>query len=157
MSPIPNIQRILVPTDFSEFANEALSTAEQLAVERGAEMLVAHVVEPIGAYPFMDAGGPAPWPSDAELLAGAETRMAELVAGLNTPDLRVRTEVCSGKPAVQIVRIAEEESVDLVVIASHGRSGLAHALMGSVAERVVQKAPCAVLTIKPASQDFTAG
>jgi nucleotide-binding universal stress UspA family protein len=138
------IGKILVPFDFSEHSDKALRWAVGMAEKWQASVLLFHVVS-IPTYPmvteaFFDASQ-----LEASLREDTEQKMREVAAKDKTVTLR--TQVKMGEPFWDICRIAEEEKVDLIVMGSHGRTGLAHVLLGSVAERVVRHAPCPVLVI----------
>jgi universal stress protein A len=150
------ITRILVPTDFSVDAEAALKYAVELARGFQATVHLLHVVEdPLAA---------GVWSSDVytaeiaglqiNLVRDAEARLRRIVPeGAGT----VSTEVRTGPAARQILESAREKAVDLIVMGTHGRTGLAHILMGSVAEKVVRLAPCPVLTMSAANAPpFTA-
>ena len=134
--------RILVPIDFSPYSDAALALATSLARDGGGTLVLAHVeVIPISA-----AGG-------EYLYAIPEPPTEELLDKLNhvvPPDSHVMVErrLLSGDPADAIIRLAESENIDLIVMGTHGRRGLSRLLMGSVAEAVVRAAPCPVLTVK---------
>jgi nucleotide-binding universal stress UspA family protein len=140
------VERILVPFDFSEHSEKALRWATGLAEKWQAVVLLFHVV-PTPAYPpivvesFLDTAR-----LEASLAEDARRRMAEVV-GKGGRAVAVRSRVEVGEPFWDICRVAEEENVDLIVMGSHGRTGLAHVLLGSVAERVVRHAPCPVLVV----------
>lgn len=143
-------RRILWPTDYSPLSLRALDVARVIAEAAEAELHVLHVVDE--AFQYWMAVGPEGLPigpSLNDVMAQARHEMESLEArhlsGLGRP---VRTEVLAGRPFAEIVRYAEEHGIDLICLATHGRSGLSHALLGSVAERVVRKAPCAVLTVR---------
>lgn len=141
------IKRILVPTDFSESAARSLAVAADMATDYSAELLILHVVEPLPAAP--------PDPDFTIELAAyqdavndnADEQLEKLKNGLD-PSLFIRTMVGHGNPAREIVRAAQEEETDLIVIATHGLTGLKHLVFGSVAERVVRTACCPVLTLR---------
>ena len=139
-----NAAKILVPTDFSTLGQSALEMATALAKERGAKLLIAHVEEPPIAY----GGG--------ELYYGIEEPNHQeiqrmLTAVLPTdPAVGFEHRLMMGNPATAIVQLAEKENVDMIVMPTHGRTGLMRLLMGSVAEEVVRKAKCPVLTVKAA-------
>ena len=145
-----NITKILVPVDFSPHAERAFGYATALARRLGAELTLVHVVE--DPYATGAWGADAYLPNSAELLqevivsAGRElTTWTEREAATG---LTVKTAVIPGRPAQSIIGHAASEGSDLIVMGTHGRTGLAHAVMGSVAERVLRKAPCPVLTIR---------
>jgi nucleotide-binding universal stress UspA family protein len=145
-----NITNILVPVDFSPHAELALRYATTLARRLGAGVGLVHVVED----PFLTGA----WISEiyvpnvpellTDLIAGAERHLAVLKESAAAEGVTARTAVITGRPAEAIVEHAEAGGFDLIVMGTHGRTGLAHVMMGSVAERVVRKAPCPVLTVR---------
>ena len=145
-----NITKILVPVDFSPHAQRAFGYATTLARRLGAELSLVHVVED----PFATGawGGEVYIPNIGELLqeliAAAEHRLTTLQDGAVAQGVTTRTAVITGRPAQSIIEHAVSEKCDLIVMGTHGRTGLSHAVMGSVAERVLRKAPCPVLTIR---------
>lgn len=140
------IQKILVPVDFSPGSNDALALAVDLSNRYEAELTIVHVNE-LPASLLPSAAIPASvvesWISEAQNLL-ADTKARALGAGAR----RVEAEFLQGTPHVAIVNLASEGHFDLIVIGTHGRTGLKHALIGSVAERVVRTAPCPVLTVR---------
>ena len=134
--------KIVVPTDFSHCGDAALRLAASLARDTGAKLLIVHVEEPPLAYGGGEMYYGVPEPATEDL-----QRMLERVV---PPDANVTYEhrLISGEPASAIVQLAEDEKADLIVMATHGRTGLTRLLMGSVAEAVVRRAPCPVLTYK---------
>ena len=144
-------KRILCPTDFSEPAFTALKRAEELARHFGAELIVAHVVPPVpGPHSFPDPQADFNFDLplyQQELAIHAEKVLKELVSHQLSPEVGTRGLVSTGEAAPEILRIAAEEHVDLIVIASHGLTGWRRLVFGSVAEKVVRQAPCPVLTI----------
>lgn len=136
---------VLVATDFSRAADAALRWAASLAEEHGASLLLLHSLPLYGAQADYL---PSP-PEIEEHLRGAAVERLGNLAGEISPDLAVETRLEIGLPSQTIVRVAAEREVDLVVIGSRGLSDLAHVLLGSTAERVVQRAPCPVLVVHP--------
>jgi nucleotide-binding universal stress UspA family protein len=152
------IARILVPVDFSAPSDRALRYATTLADRFGATIELLHVVED----PFVSGAWNAEVyvPNVAELLnrliVTAREQLEESKALVADKGIGVDTTVITGRPAQSIVDHAATERFDLIVLGTHGRTGLSHALLGSVAERVVRKAPCPVLTVReaaPATQE----
>lgn len=135
-------RKILFPTDFSHTGDAALKLATSLARERGATLLIVHVEEPPAAYGCgeMYYGMPDPVTEDLE-------KMLEQVVPTD-PDVACEHLMVTGEPATAITRIAEEEGVELIVMGTHGRTGVMRLLMGSNAELVVRHAACPVLTYK---------
>jgi universal stress protein A len=144
-----DIRHILAPTDFSDYSKKALSDALELAQTFGAKLSLLHVIEP-PPYPIE---GFVPPTMGADLLGDLErqasTELAQLLPDAQEATIEVTRAVAIGAPSQKIVETAEAEHVDLIVMATHGRTGLSHLLIGSVAERVVRTAPCPVLTIRP--------
>jgi universal stress protein A len=147
------IARILVPMDFTEHSDRALGYATTFARAFGARLELVHVVED----PFVSGA----WSSEIavwslstipelleQLIADAHQRLAKLKARRAADGIQIETTVLSGSPERAIVERAQAGDFNLIVMGTHGRSGLSHALMGSVAERVVRKAPCPVLTVR---------
>ncbi len=144
------LERILVPTDFSECSVRARSYACELAKRFNSELHLFHVAVPVTAPGYM---GTIP----ESLLEPEEAARAELEKW-NDPDYEqvkgVVREVAIGTPFVEIVHYAREQDIDLIVIGTHGRSGISHALLGSVTEKVVRKAACPVLSVRPEGHQF---
>ena len=144
--------RILVPTDFSPPSQMALDQARMLAQTFGSSLQLLHVVEePIPSTGFV-ADGFAPETDSLRegRLAQARDALARLVSATDRAHVRVRTDAVMGVPAAAIVDYAVATGTDLIVMGTNGRTGLAHLLMGSVAEQVVRTASCAVLTVRQA-------
>ena len=145
-----NITKILIPVDFSPHAERAFGYGAALARRLGAELILVHVVEdPFAAGAWGGAEGYVPNVGELlqELIAGAERQIAPWKERPVAQGLTVKTAVITGRPAQSIIEHAGSAGCDLIVMGTHGRTGLAHAVMGSVAERVVRKAPCPVLTV----------
>jgi Universal stress protein UspA and related nucleotide-binding proteins len=142
------LRRILAPTDFSECSRTGFDYAIQLARDFKAELQLIHVINP-HLYPFGDLYAALdPVQLMGKAAHAAENQMRSMAAGAK---LRYSVRVIHGSPAIQI-RNAANEDVDLIVISTHGRTGLGHILIGSVAEHVVRYAHCPVLVI-PARPD----
>jgi universal stress protein A len=145
------IRRILAPTDFSELSKQGLKRALELAEAFGAKLVLLYVVEP-PPYPME---GIVPSPLGATLLDDLERQatndLAQMLSETQASKMDVARRVVVGIPYRKIVDVAEEEKIDLIVMTTHGRTGLSHLVMGSVAEKIVRTAPCPVLTIRPTS------
>jgi nucleotide-binding universal stress UspA family protein len=135
-------KKILVPTDFSPFHETALAYATSLARDTGATLLIVHVDEPPLAY---GAGEFYAVPATPD--AGEQRAMLATVVPTD-PEVHFEHRLLVGDPASEIVQLAADEGVDLIVMGTHGRTGLRRLLMGSVAEAVVRRASCPVLTLK---------
>ena len=145
------LRHILVPVDFSPNAEKALRYAYKFAEQFGAKVTLLHVIQPMV------------YPTDFALPAAAmggfddamRERVEEKLAAMAThPQLSCSSVVRSGQPYHEIAAAARELAVDLVVISTHGHTGLKHVLLGSTAERVVRYAPCPVLTVREQEHDF---
>ncbi len=150
------VRKILVPTDFSESAHNALSHARAYAARFEAEVVLMHVVETL-AVGYASDLFPVPMAEVFQEMSGyARAELGQLAADLRADGLAVREIVTQGKPSAEIVRVAEEEQIDLIVLGTHGKGVLDHALFGSTTERVVRKAPCPVLSCRLASHGRSA-
>lgn len=150
------IKKILYPTDFSELAKHALVYVRSFADAYAAEVHVIHIVDE--SYQYWMAMGPNSLPigpAPEELASTSKSELEKLVngelAGMKFP---VQTAVVVGRPYLEIVKYAKDKAIDLIIIGTHGRSGIAQALLGSVAEKVVRKSPCPVLTVRSPEHDF---
>ena len=149
-----SIRKILVPTDFSAHSKDAQVWGAELAQRYDASITLVHVYQPI-SYALPE-GYVMP---SANLLADLEVSLGRALDDAkkqleSSPGLRVDTSLIQGVPFAEIVRFAREGAYDLIVLSTHGRTGLRHALLGSVAEKVVRKAPCPVLTVRPRGHEF---
>ncbi len=141
------VRRILAPIDFSENAASVLDWAAHLAKEHGSRILLLHVYHlPVEFQQLEGAYLPPDFWSTVK--NEAEQQLGRFAEDLRGRGLEIEALVREGYPATVIVEEAESLEADLVVIGTHGLSGLKHMLLGSIAERVVQKAPCPVLTVK---------
>ena len=148
------LKKILVPVDFSECAKKALRYAIPLAKEHGAAITLLYVVPPnqaLGEY-----GGIAYTSMEAEMRASGEKQLAQLVRDEVGCEVPAATIVRKGSPALEIVDAATSLAADLIVISTHGRTGLKHVFLGSVAEHVMRRAPCPVLVVREEERDFLA-
>jgi nucleotide-binding universal stress UspA family protein len=142
-----SIRRILVPLDFSEHAESILEWAAHLAKEHGSTLVLMHAYHLPVEFQQME-GAYLPAEFWTQVKTEAEKALEEHATKLRGQGISVETEVIEGYPATAIEEEAERQKADLIVIGTHGHTGLKHLLLGSVAERVVQKSPCPVLTVK---------
>ena len=151
-----NLDKILVPTDFSDFSKPAMRYACAIAARFESELHLLHVV-PDAAMLVPEAGGLGGSglvdQSDA-LEEAAKSQLAALPENDWDNGKEIVRVTRIGATFYEVIQYAKEQDVDLIVIGTHGRSGLMHLLMGSVAENVVRKAPCPVLTVKPDGHQF---
>ncbi len=150
-----NLKRILVPTDFSEHSHNALRYAAAFADKFGAEIYLLHVFQDLAVFqPDAVTVGPPAAPPLEQMTAAARAALDQAVSQLHLERLTVHPEVREGSPFDEIVRLAQEKDVDLIVMGTHGRGWLAHVLLGSVTEKVVRKSPCPVLTVRHPEHEF---
>ncbi|MBI1938739.1 MAG: universal stress protein [Ignavibacteriales bacterium] len=148
------INNILVPIDFSDYSKNALKYAVQFAKHFHAKIFLVYVVEPT-IYPADFSMGQVAIPSmDADLQKRADEELTSLAKNFMDPSVEVETMIKTGKPFVEINDTARENDIDLIIIASHGHTGVEHLLFGSTAEKVVRKAPCPVLTLREPVKGF---
>lgn len=143
-----SITRILVPVDFSANSDRALHYAATLAGQVGASVELLHVVEDFTYGVLSEVYVPDMPDMMQETINSAVERLASLKASVFPHGSDVETFAYVGRPAPTIVEYAKAGGFDLIVMGTHGRTGLSHMFMGSVAERVVRTAPCAVLTVR---------
>lgn len=139
------IKRILAPVDFSDYSEKTLHWAATIAEQWNSLVYLCHII-PQPNYPMMLGGGDLV-KFETGLQSTAETQLQELADKLESKNIQITIRVSLGEPFNDICRIAEEEQIDLIVMGTQGRTGLSHALLGSVAERVVRYAPCPVLVV----------
>jgi nucleotide-binding universal stress UspA family protein len=140
-------RRIFHATDFSDASRPALAKALELAKQDRAELLLLHVLVP--PSPFLGNKLPSSYLDlQARARRDAERRLAAAVDRANEGGVRVQAKLIAGAPAEEILRVARRWHPDLIVIGTRGRTGLGRIFMGSVAERVLQRASCPVLTVR---------
>ena len=148
------LKRILLPTDFSPYSGTATKYACELATRFDAELHLLHTLEVhLASTPTFGMGLAIPMYVN-ESRTAAEAALAGVLDPEWSAGRKVVKAVVEGSPKVEIVRYARTQAIDLIVLATHGRSGLAHVLIGSVAENVVRTAPCPVLTVRPEGHQF---
>lgn len=148
------IKNILVPIDFSDYSKNALKYAVEFAKKFSAKLFLIYVVEPI-IYPADFSMGQVAIPStDIDIQNRAEEELKKLADEIQT-DAQVEIIIKTGKPFVEINETAREKDIDLIIIATHGHTGVEHLLFGSTAEKVVRKAPCPVLTLREPIKGFS--
>ena len=149
-----DIKRILLPTDFSSYSAAATKYACEFATKFDAELHVLHTLEVhLSATPGFGMGLALPQYVH-ESRAAAEKALAGVLDPQWAVGRKIVRAVAEGSPKVEIVRYARTQAIDLIVLATHGRSGLAHVIIGSVAESVVRTARCPVLTVRPEGHQF---
>lgn len=150
-----NLKKILVPTDFSETSDVALTYGRDLAGRFGATLHLLHIVQD----PYTQ-----PWGAEAygvslpnllqEMEQNAKARLDTMLPEAERVTLKVEAVVKVGSPFVEIIRYAADKDIDLIAMGTHGRGAVAHMFLGSVAEKVVRKAGCPVLTVRQPGHEF---
>jgi len=150
------LNRILIPTDFSDFSKPAMTYACAMAARFESELHLLHV-SPDAAMvmPDVTAYGIENMMVDVAAIEKSSMEQLQRLPPDNWENGREIVRVTKmGSPFLEIIQYAKDMDIDLIVIGTHGRSGLMHLLMGSVAENIVRKAPCPVLTVKPDGHQF---
>ncbi|MFO7822063.1 MAG: universal stress protein [Lentisphaeria bacterium] len=154
MKPSIKIKKILCPVDFSAYSKHAVEYAIAFAKQYDAEIKLIHAVEsPSTAFGYADLEIPEPELVD-EFREQAEKQLIELTEALQERQTRVSQLLVFGKPFTEIIEEAANWPADMIILGTHGRSGLEHLLIGSVAEKIVRKANCPVLTVRHPEHEF---
>jgi len=149
------LDAVLVPTDFSEASEVALRYGREFAERFGAALHLVHVVQNPGAQPWaVETYGLSLAMLERQWLQEAHARLEELLPPTARAAVRAQVATILGHPVVEILRYAEAHGANLIVMGTHGRGPLGHMIMGSVAERIVRKAPCPVLTVRHPERGF---
>ncbi|MGA7160104.1 MAG: universal stress protein [Bacteroidota bacterium] len=153
LSPIA-LRKILVPIDFSDYSKKALHYAIPFAQQFKASIYLLYVVEPT-IYPADFSFGQIGMPNvENELRAKGEQELQELITNEVRGAVPAEAFVKVGLPFVEVVSFAKDEKVELIIVATHGHTGVEHVLFGSTAEKIVRKAPCPVLVVRSDERDF---
>lgn len=141
------IKSVLCPTDFSPQSQTATQTALEFARRFNAKLMLLYIIEdPVIYLPMMES---FPLPSQEQMETYAEERLENWVPTSDRGDLQIQHFWVHGNPTDEIVKFAAKSKADIIVMGTHGRSGVPHLLLGSVAENVCRHAPCPVLTCRP--------
>ncbi len=147
------INKILVPTDFSEHSKEALRYAVEMAKVHDAEIILGHVMEP-PIYPTMFEGAAVAVPPLDESFRKQLEEHLEDLRKEEVGEITSKIVVREGSATSELTELAKDEDVDLIIIATHGYTGIKHMLLGSTAEKVVRNAPCPVLTVREKAKNI---
>ncbi|MDR3610625.1 MAG: universal stress protein [Ignavibacteriaceae bacterium] len=150
----PEIKRVLVPIDFSDYSKNSLKYAVSFIKSFDAELFLIYVIEPVIYPPDFSMGQIAIPSVDAEVDKRAFEELENLAKGEIPPDVKCKCIIKTGKPFIEIIDTAKQEDIDLIIIASHGHTGVEHILFGSTAEKVVRKAPCPVLSFREPKKGY---
>ena len=148
-----NIKNILCPVDHSDCSKEALKYAVSFAMKDHSKLYLLHVID-IRAFDESINAMTTQIPDD-ETLKQLKTKLLDCIPEEIRDDMDVEALVVQGIPFVEIISTAKKNDIDMIVLGSHGRTGITHMMMGSVSEKVVRKAPCPVLTVRRSDQKFT--
>lgn len=150
----PEIKKILVPIDFSDYSKNSLKYSVNFAKSFNASLVLVYVVEPVIYPPDFSMGQIAIPAAGLEMDKRAKEEMDKLAEKEIPAEVKVQKIVKTGKPFIEIIETATDEDIDLIIIATHGHTGVEHILFGSTAEKVVRKAPCPVLTLREPVKGF---
>jgi len=151
---VVSIEKILLPTDFSEYSRWATRYAVALAENFKAKLYVVHVFEEVVFSSAPDAYSLSVSEFHALLQSGERDKLSHLIEELREKGVDAEPVFRVGRAYIDIVETARELSIDVIVLATHGRTGLSHLIFGSTAEKVVRLAPCPVLTVKHPEHEF---
>jgi len=146
------LKKILCPIDHSDCSKEALKYAVSFALRNEAELYLLHVIDIRTFDENLDSI--TKQIADESSINNLKKKLLECVPEEIRSDMKIEAIVVPGIPFVEIIRFAKKNEVDMLVLGTHGRTGLAHMMLGSVSEKVVRKAPCPVLTVRSPNQKF---
>ncbi|MBT5872835.1 MAG: universal stress protein [Candidatus Latescibacteria bacterium] len=144
-----SLKHIIVPTDFSPLGNYAIEMAIEYAKRYDSDILLMHVMAPYFGGTEADVMAIPSAYYSRDMMAMLAERLEEIAVTIREKGVDVETHLTMGVPFVEVVKLARSKDTDLIVVSTHGRTGLSHAFLGSTAERIVRKAPCPVLTVRP--------
>ncbi|MFQ5964826.1 MAG: universal stress protein [Candidatus Scalinduaceae bacterium] len=147
-----NLKKILCPIDHSEGSKEALRYAVSFAIKEKAKLYLLHVIDIRTFDESIDMM--AKQVPDDETIKQLKTKLIECIPEEIRNDMEIESMVVQGIPFAEIISVAKKDKIDMIVIGTHGRTGLAHIMIGSVSEKVVRKAPCPVLTVRQSGHKF---
>lgn len=146
------LRNVLLPVDFSEPSLKATEYAVSLGHKFGATIHLLHIIEdPVVYLPMFES---YPLPTREQFETYAMDRLENWISDEDSQGLKLERHYRHGKPHIEIIDYAADSNIDLIVMGTHGRGLAAHLLLGSVAEKLVRKAPCPVLTIHPGGHQF---
>ena len=147
-----SLKKILCPIDHSDCSKEALKYAVSFAMKEEAKLLLLHIIDIRSFNEELDAiSKQIP---DEETFEQLRIKLLDCIPEAIRDDMDVEAIVIQGIPFVEIISTAKEKEIDMIVIGSHGRTGISHMMLGSVSEKVVRKAPCPVLTVRQPGHEF---
>ena len=150
-----SIKSVLVPTDFSDASEAALNYGKSMAEAFGASLHLVHVMEDLLAHAWAAEVYVASAPNlREEIERESRLRLETMLPEADRERMHARVALLAGSPFIEIIRYAKANDIDLIVMGTHGRGPIAHMLLGSVAEKVVRKSPCPVLTVRDGQHQF---
>ena len=149
-----SIRNILIPTDFSEYSKIALPYAADMAKKYGAKLIVLHIFDEELLSPIFFETGTTAQEYYERLNQRFEAAVDDFTSDVDTEGVEIEAELGNGAPFAEIIKFARENGIDLIIMGTHGRTGVAHTLLGSVAERVVRKSPCPVMVVRHPEFEF---
>jgi len=147
-----SLKNVLCPIDHSDCSKEALKYAVTLAMRDKAKLLLLHIIDIRSFSEGLEAMSKPLL--DEETLEQLRAKLLDCIPEEIRDDMDVEAIVAQGIPFAEIISTAKEKKIDMIVIGSHGRTGLSHMMLGSVSEKVVRKAPCPVLTVRQPGHEF---
>ncbi len=149
---IESLNNILVPTDFSDYAQHAFTYAKEIASFYGAKLQLLHVIEQTALPSFYEYGEKSIYNISSNIRDKTKEAMERMLKETKGPEVKIETHIIEGHAAKDIINFTTTHDIDLIVIATHGLSGIEHLLLGSITEKVVRFAPCPVFTVKTFSR-----
>jgi nucleotide-binding universal stress UspA family protein len=149
-----SLKQILVPTDFSDASGAAVRYGRAFAAAFQGSLHLLHVIEDPFIYAPVSEGYVPPLTFYEDMETAARAQLERVLTPEERTECHAELVTQKGSPFVEIIRYARSRNIDLIVMGTHGRGAIAHMLMGSVAERVVRKAPCPVLTVRHPEHEF---
>ena len=150
-----DLKNVLLPVDFSESSLKATEYALSLVSNFRATLHMLHVIEdPVVYLPMFES---YPVPTREQFETYAQDRLENWIAAEDSEGLKIELRWVHGKPFAEITSYAQENNIDLIIIGTHGRGAVTHLLLGSVAEKIVRKSPCPVLTVHASGHQFVHG
>ncbi len=147
-----SLKKILCPIDHSDCSKEALKYAVSFAMKDEAKLYLLHIIDIRSFSEGLDAMSKQI--PDEETLEQLRTKLLDCIPEEIRDDMEVEAIVTQGIPFAEVISTAKEKEIDMIVIGSHGRTGISHMMLGSVSEKVVRKAPCPVLTVRQTDHEF---
>ncbi|MFP4460546.1 MAG: universal stress protein [Candidatus Zixiibacteriota bacterium] len=149
-----NIKKILLPVDFSEFSKIAAPYAVDLARKFEADLFIIHVFDENILDPYYFGEDDYAEKYFMNLQKEFQEKIDDILEDIETEDINIIPILANGAPFIEILKFTKKEKIDMMVVSTHGRSGLSQMFMGSTAEKVVRKSPCPVLSVRHPEFEF---